>query len=223
MQAQASSKRGGNLCLLKFYESLTRNDAVQPADLIFVMAGRMERKHYGLELYRAGLAPRLVLSIGRFEVSRMSQLDLQCIDELKSLRDQTPPSERNFFVTLDVSGLRIEKARLLRHSTYGEVLAFRQLLEREGGRRVMVVSTDVHLRRAALTFSEVFGGMPVQFLYCPVPTRGGLMAKDNWWKQPVDRWFVINEMAKLVFYRTALSAPKWAARRLMLLTGWGRK
>jgi len=187
------------------------------------MAGRMERKRYGLALYRAGLAPRLVLSVGRFEVSKMPQLDLECIDELKSLRDQTPPGERNFFVTLDVSKICIEKANLLRCSTYGEVLALRQLLKQENGRRVMVVSTDIHLRRVALTFSRVFRGTSFQFLYCPSPTRDGLMAQDNWWKRPADRWFVINELAKLAFYWTALSAPEWGARRLMRLTGWGRK
>ncbi len=222
-KAQATGKRWRDSACLGFYDSLTRNDSVQPVDLIFVMGGRMERKRYGLELYHAGLAPRLVMSVGRFEVSKMSQLDLECIDELKSLRDETPPGERNFFVTLDVSSIRLEKAKLFRHSTYGEVLAFRRLLEREGGRRVMVVSTDVHLRRVAFTFSKVFRGTPVQFLYCPGPTRVGFMARDNWWKRPTDRWFVINEVAKLAFYWTALSAPEWGARRLMRLTGWGRK
>jgi uncharacterized SAM-binding protein YcdF (DUF218 family) len=187
------------------------------------MAGRMERKHYGLELYRAGLAPRLVLSVGRFEVSKMSQLDLECTEKLKSLRDRTPPSERHFFVTLDASGIRLEKAKLLRCSTYGETLTFRRLLEREDVRRVMVVSTDIHLRRVAFTFSKVFRGTPLQFQYCPVPTRVGQMERDNWWKRPADRWFVINEMAKLAFYWMALSAPEFAACRLMRLTGWGRK
>lgn len=219
----ATRKSWRDSACVRFYESLTRNDSVQPVDLIFVIAGRMERKQYGLELYRAGLAPRLILSVGRFEVSKMSQLDLECIDELKALRDQTPPGERNFFVTLDVSGVRLDKAKLFRCSTYGEALAFRRQLEREDARRVMVVSTDVHLRRVDFTFSRVFRGTPVQFLYCPVPTRAGGMAKDNWWKRPTDRWFVINEMAKLVFYWTALSAPEWGARRLMRLTGWGRR
>ena len=69
-------------------------DAVQPADLIFVMAGRMERKQYGLELYRSGVSPKLVLSVGRFEVSKMTKLALECVDELIALRDQTPPDER---------------------------------------------------------------------------------------------------------------------------------
>jgi len=66
--------------LMKLYENLTRTDSVQPCDLIFVLAGRMERKPYGLELYLAGMAPRLVLSVGRFEVSRMHQLGLSGID-----------------------------------------------------------------------------------------------------------------------------------------------
>ena len=222
-QVQAMAMRWRDYACRRFYQTLTRSDAVQPADLIFVMAGRMDRKRYGLDLYRAGFAPRLVLSVGRFEVSKMPQLDLECVHELKSLRDQIPPRERNFFVTLDGSAIRIEKAKLLRPSTYGEVLALRRLLEREDRERVMVVSTDVHLRRAAFTFSKVFRGTSFQFLYCPVPTRVGLMAGDNWWKRSTDRWFVINEAAKLAFYWTALSAPEWAARRLMRLTGWGRK
>src|ERR1035438_7158796 len=70
-QAQVAGKRLRDSACFRFYESLTRNDSVQPVDLIFVMAGRMERKHYGLELYRAGVAPQLVLSVGRFEVSKV--------------------------------------------------------------------------------------------------------------------------------------------------------
>ena len=61
--------------LARLYESVICNDAPMPADLIFVMAGRMERKIYGLELYRAGIAPKLVLSIGRYEVSKMRSLE----------------------------------------------------------------------------------------------------------------------------------------------------
>jgi uncharacterized SAM-binding protein YcdF (DUF218 family) len=196
---------------------------VQPVEVILVLAGKMERKRYGLELYRAGVAPRLVLSVGRFEVSKMLQFDLEWVNELKSLRDGTPPAERNFFVTMDASGVRLEKANLKRCSTYGEALAFRRLLEQEDGRRVMVISTDVHLRRVALTFATVFRRTPIQFVYCPVPTRLAFMARDNWWRRPADRWFVITEMTKLAGYRTALSAPEWAARLLMGLTGWGRK
>src|ERR1700730_17985669 len=69
----------------QFYEFLTRSDSVEPADFIFVLAGRMERKQYALELYRAQVAPRLILSVGRFEVSRMHTLDVFSADDLKEL------------------------------------------------------------------------------------------------------------------------------------------
>lgn len=221
--ADSTDERWRDLVRFRFYEMLTRSDSVQPADLILVLAGKMERKLYGLELYRAGVAPRLLLSVGRFEVSKMSQLDLEFFDELKSLRDETPPAERNFFVTMDAEGVRLEKENLLRCSTYGEALAFRWRLEREDGRRVIVVSTDIHLRRVALTFAKVFRGTRIQFLYCPVPTRYAHIAADNWWRSQADRRFVISEMAKLVGYRAAFWAPEWAARSLMQLTGWGRQ
>ena len=78
-------------------------DEPAPADLIFVFAGRMDRKPYGMELYRAGLAPVLILSVGRFEVSKMDRagLDLAVARNLVALRDATPPDERHFFVRFD--------------------------------------------------------------------------------------------------------------------------
>src|SRR4029077_13358436 len=42
--------------LVRVYRALTVKDSVQPVDMIFVIAGRMDRKQYGLELYRVGVA-----------------------------------------------------------------------------------------------------------------------------------------------------------------------
>lgn len=183
---------------------------MQAVDLIFVMAGRMERKHYGLELYRANVAPRLVLSVGRFEVAKTHPLDLGIFEKLKALRDRIQPDQRHFFVSVDASGVRVENVNLPRWSTYGELLGLRQFLEREGARgiRIMIVSTGIHLRRVAFTCSRVFRRSPVEFVYCPVPDR---------WTRPYDRWFVVKEMVKLAGYRAILPLPPWAARRLMRL------
>jgi hypothetical protein len=188
------------------YEKLTRNDRVQSADLIFVMAGRMDRKQYGLELFRAGVAPRLVLSIARFEVSKMRTLQLPGVDELTTVRDRTHPDERHFFMKLDESGVSIEKAKLAYWNTYGEALGLRQLLETEEARRVIVISTDVHLRRVALALTNVFRDKPVEFLYCPVPIRLS-WKKERWWRRAEERRFVLHEMIKLTGYRLLLSTP----------------
>jgi uncharacterized SAM-binding protein YcdF (DUF218 family) len=203
--------------LLRLYATLTRNDAVQPSDLIFVMAGRMERKHYGLELARAGVAPHLVLSVGRFEVSKMHTLALQGTEDLIALRKRTSPDERHFFVKVNALGVNIDRVILPKWSTYGEALALRQFLEREKARRVIVISTDVHLRRIALTFGKVFQNTPVEFRYCPVPGRFGFLDKEEWWTRPEDRRFVMAEMLKLIGYRIIFLTPAWAVRRLMRL------
>jgi len=84
-------------------------------------------------------------------------------------------------------------------------------------RKVLVISTDVHLRRVALTGTKVFRGAPVEFRYCPVPFRFGSPRKEGWWTRPEDRRFVLNEMMKLAGYRVILSLPAWACRRLMRL------
>jgi hypothetical protein len=107
-------------CLNRLYQSLTWNDSLESVDVIFVMAGRMERKQYGLELYRAGIAPRLILSVGRFEVSKMSRIEWEGFHDLVALRERTQPDDRHFFVEVDSPGIHIERAKLQRWNTYGD-------------------------------------------------------------------------------------------------------
>jgi hypothetical protein len=53
---------------------LSPADAPQSADLIFVLAGRVYRKEYALDLFRQGLAPRILFSVSRFEIRRFSKM-----------------------------------------------------------------------------------------------------------------------------------------------------
>jgi hypothetical protein len=165
---------------MALYESLTFTVDPRPVDLVFVMAGRMERKRYGLDLFRSGLASTLVLSVGRFEVSKLKDLQLQGYEELVHLRDQTPPEERHFFIAITSSGIRFDKTKLATWNTYGETVAFRDFLKNQNARRVIVVSTDIHMRRVALTFSSVFRDAAMQFLYCAVPSALSSVQKDHW-------------------------------------------
>jgi hypothetical protein len=190
---------------------------VPPADLIYVAAGRVGRKRYGIELFHAGAAPLLVLSIDRFEVSKMARFGLEGFDQLIALRDRIPPHERYFYWTVDASGGHFEKRRLPRCNTYGEAFALRQFLEEKKPRRVLVISSGVHLRRVALTFDKVFRNSPIEFRYCPAPARLDGVDKYGWWRRPEDRRYVLQETAKLAGYRAILSMPGWAIRLLMPL------
>jgi len=203
--------------LYRLYESLTRNDPVTPADLIFVMAGRMERKRYGLDLYRAGLAPRLLLSIGRFEISKMGTLDFAETPRLVAERDRTPPDQRHFFCEIAAAGTRIEKARLPRWNTYGELLGLRAYLDRHPAARILIVSTAVHLRRTALAFQRIFRGLPIEAHFCPVPPELSSVGREAWWTRRYDRRFVLKETGKLAGYSAILKLPDWMVRRVMRL------
>jgi hypothetical protein len=212
---QQRSRKWRHRLLVALYDALTLKVDTRPVDLVFVMAGRMERKRYGLDLFHSGLAPALVLSVGRFEVSKLKALPLQGYEDLLRLRDQTPPGERHFFITMTSSGNRVERTKLAGLGTYAETVAFRDFLGNRDVRQVMVISTDIHLRRVALTFSSVFRDAGMQFLYCAVPSTLSSVQKDHWWTRSADRRYVLTELTKLAGYRVILSFPAWAVRRLM--------
>ena len=179
----------------------------------------MGRKLYGIELYRSGYAPRLLLSVGRFEVSKMRNIGFAASDALESLRNQSPPEERHFFIWMDSAGLRMERANLRRWSTYGEALGLREFLGKENVRSVLVISSAVHLRRVALTFARVFRGWTIQFSFCPAPAKLDLLEKEGWWLRPLDRSLVLSESIKLAGYWLMLHLPTWAIHRLIRLKG----
>ena len=180
----------------------------------------MERKPYGLELYRAGFAPRLLLSVGRFEVSKMRAVDFQSVDELIAQRDRTVPDERHFFCEMSASGTRIEQLKLPQWNTYAEVVALREFLKPDMPRSLMVISTDVHLRRVAMVFKRVFREVPIEAHYCPVPPHSSTLRKGEWWMRQDDRHYVLKEAIKLVAYRAILSLPEGMIRRIMRRKNW---
>ena len=206
--------------LIRLYEYLAQNNPIQPSDLIFVMAGKMERKQYGLELYQAGVAPILVISIGRFEVSKLSRICLDRANAIIALRDKTPPAERHFFWLADDAGIHIEKAELPVWNTYGEAIGLRQYLARNHvqARKILVVSTDVHLRRVACTFTKVFGDS-VEFVYCAVPLRLATLKQRRWWMRKENLCFVLKELSKLLGYRLILLLPGPAVHICMRVYG----
>ena len=203
--------------LLRFYNGLTRNEELRPSDLIFVFAGKMERKQYGLDLYRENFAPRLLLGVGRYEISRMATAGFNFAEELIALRDRTVPKQRHFFVEIDRTGAHIERPSLPVWNTYGEVLGLRRYLAGDSATRVIIVSTDIHLRRIAVTIENVFKGSLLDFRYCPVPSSHSSLSRAGWWSRREDRSFVFSESVKLLAYRAIFLMPGPAVRFLMRL------
>lgn len=189
-----------HVSLTRLFDFLAKGQPLQPSDCIFVFAGKPERKIHGLWLWRQGLAKALILSVGRFEWRKFPELGLPEDGGLRQLVEATAPAERHFFVTLSGAGascVRVAKRPL---GTRSEALALREAVDREGYGSVLVVSTSVHLRRAALTLRRIFRDRPVEFTFVAVPEDRSSVRRADWWKSARSRNLVIPELLKLGCY-----------------------
>jgi uncharacterized SAM-binding protein YcdF (DUF218 family) len=122
---------------------------------VFVLAGEPHRKAYGLQLYRAGYAPRILLSVGRFEIRRFAELDLPYAagSEPINLLAARPAAlrERHFFVAFSAQDVSFEKIPPGRLGTLREIRALAKWCnERPEIASLIIVSSDYHLRRVRL-------------------------------------------------------------------------
>jgi hypothetical protein len=171
----------------------------EPADAIFVFAGMAERKSWALDLWRRGLAPVLILSVGRFEWRRTLALGLPSDGGLRALVEATPPPRRHFFVTLSREGAgaaRVERGRL---GTWSEARALGGVAAERGYRSILVVSTGFHLRRAALALRRALDPA-VRLSFAPVPEERSSIRRDDWWRRPAGCALVLGECVKLPVY-----------------------
>ena len=112
--------------------------------------GYQERVKHAVALYQSGYAPRLIFSSGFVFAFREAEV-------MKSLA-----------VSLGVPAADIvleERAA----NTYENVLFVRAILEREGWRSVLLVSSPYHMRRAVGTFRKSGSGVTVIPTPVPVP------------------------------------------------------
>jgi hypothetical protein len=165
-----------------------------------VLAGRPERKPYGLSLFQQGLAQRLILSVGRFEVRTTAEL-LQ-MPGLVTLRDELPPHRRHFWIDFRPSAKpQIFVARLKKTNTFWELNALSEHLGDEAPLRITIISTVIHLERIHYCCSRIpfFQGKELRFV--PVPEEQSSFKSRGWWHRRADRAYVLSELVKFAAYR----------------------
>jgi len=127
---------------------LSSADHARPAELIFVLAGHMSRKDYALQLFREGLAPRLLFSVGRFEIRRFSKMALPVPLDLLKLAQDVPPPRRHFFVFFQGTECRVEHVPPRRFGTLTEIASLARWLHANPEvQSLLLVSHETHLRR----------------------------------------------------------------------------
>lgn len=170
---------------------LVVSDPVQPAEAIAVLMGSADRTLDGVELYRAGYAPRLILTKGDppdgfaalaragFRLPETHELNVQIALELG-----VPPD------AITVVGERASNTRQ-------ETRLISATLHALGLRSVIIVTSPHHTRRTSIILREVLGS---DVRYMVHPSRYDDFNPRGWWRSPRQTWNVMSEYEKLLYY-----------------------
>jgi hypothetical protein len=184
----------------KLCDYLTLDDSPSQSELVFVLAGRPERKAYGLRLFREGIALRIVLSVGRFEVRKMDAFGFQDLN-LREMVKHMAPIDRHFFVEISDASRSVTPAKIKRVGTFGELAALSAYLANRQIKTLTLISTSVHLRRVRLCCRKISGLRGLNISYVPVPEELSSFQRERWWKR-LDQWiYICSEYIKLLAYQ----------------------
>lgn len=191
------------------------------SDLIFVLAGRVGRKLYALDLFAHGFAPALLLSVARFEIRRFPELPLPIPINLSAMASSVPPAQRHLFVWFSNTKVRVHRVYKGWLGTWSEVQALARCLEAESAvRSIAVLSDGYHLRRLKMCCHSLLPPR-VHLRFVAVQDTYGPEGK----RRPSERetLVVLSELAKLVIYRALFAIGyarlyRWWARQNTLDT-----
>jgi hypothetical protein len=135
--------------MLQFlFDWLARADSPAHADAVFVLAGLKSRKVYAIELFEQGMAPRLLFSVGRFEIRRFPELGLPQTIDLLQMAESIPPPQRHFFVLFENQQFTVQRIPVRMLGTLSEIDALADwLLAHPEISSLLVVSSGSHLQR----------------------------------------------------------------------------
>ncbi len=158
---------------------LVARDPPQRADAVIVLAGDpdYERTKTGARLVLDGQAPLLVLTGGEPGPGDSAQ----SLGDV-ALRAGVPAAQ-----------IRLERVS---HNTHESLEAVRTILEQEGVRRAIVVTSPYHQRRATWAARRCLHGIEI----LSQPAEPSAWKPEGWWKTARGRSIVLDEYAKLVYY-----------------------
>ena len=182
------------------FDFLDVSEPPAQSDLIFVFAGKQERKAAGLDLWKRGYAPELIISVGRFEWRRFSSLGLKSDGGLLDLVEKTRPQDRHFFVRVSPNATASTLIRKRYFGTRNEAQEFARLVN-PANQTIMVLSTAFHLRRARLVFARAFRNRPdIKILCVTGPESDAYIQRSDLRTSWPARWAILKELSKYLVY-----------------------
>jgi uncharacterized SAM-binding protein YcdF (DUF218 family) len=185
----------GWLLLPRVLEGWARWLAVQddprPADAIVVLGGgEGERIAEAVRLYERGLAPRIIILGPASPVLPLS------------FREDAPTMPQAKKIVALRKGVPEDAVEVVEGptSTYEEALAVARILQERGYRRILVVTSPFHSRRARQTFRKVVGSQGVAVLVIHPPWDRSTSDPERWWRRERDTMRILVETLKMGYY-----------------------
>ncbi len=198
--------------MLQFlFDWLARADSPAHADAIFVLAGHKSRKVYAIRLLEQGMAPRLLLSVGRFEIRRFPELGLPQTIDLLEMAQSIPPPQRHFFVLFENEQFTLQRIRVRTLGTLSEIDALADWLGAHPGiSSLLVVSSGSHLRRLRICCRALLP-RKLKTSFLATPAEDATPNRQNWRSDASPRKELLSECIKIAFYCILL--PWWKPTR----------
>jgi uncharacterized SAM-binding protein YcdF (DUF218 family) len=149
---------------------LVVSDEPKKADVIIVISGGPGRVQYGAQLFRSGYADKIFLS-------GASQLMVRQAVSLGVPEDHILVENR---------------AR----TTYGNAKYSSEIMESQGYKSAILVTSPYHTRRAGMIFHQFF--QKWDLTVCSIPYDASIAT--NWWKDKNLIYDVTTEYLKMVYY-----------------------
>ena len=167
---------------------LVARDELRRADAIVVLAGNSPyRAEHAVELYRAGWAPRVLIS---------NELVLSHGVEVSWLA-----LRQAGLVHLDLPDEAVMPLEQVAQSTYQEATESRDVMLERGWHSAILVTDPFHMRRALWAFRGVWKRAGLEVIASPAETSKYSVA--NWWRDPNRATRVIQEYVKFPYYLLA--------------------
>jgi len=165
--------------------SLVRADAVATSDAIVVLAGdgQGERMMSAIELYKKGMGKKIVFWGGQL-YWKVTWAELY----LKQLKEGGVPEKDLIWSTEE----------LQEHSTVGEAIVTVRLMQENGIRSFILVTSPYHTSRAGMVYETHIRGKDMKMIV--YPSIDSIVKIEDWWKDRQSAKLIYLELNKVVYY-----------------------